>query len=253
MRPIYHLIDTNILVPFFRSQGYEFINNSVFTVYGEPPLAAQSFTPVSTRIIESQTLINRVMRDIGYHLIEWKILKNPKRDEYTVLNNNNKIIKNIKEQTVYKNKKPRFSYSHLTMPHFPYYYDSHGQPYPDSAVVEGTQWNEYQYLEYLQYTNKILTGLIDFILQHSRKAPVIILLSDHGFRHYSKKIQVVYDFYNLNATFLPDQYTPSFPDSMSNVSYMRDLLNLLFHQHLTVDKQNRYFIPIPISHNTETY
>jgi Sulfatase len=247
MRPIYNLIDTNILVPFFRFQGYEFINNSIFTVYGLPPLATQPFTPVNTRIIESQTLINRLMRDLGYHLIEWNVLKRSKGDDYTVMHNNTEITKNIKEQVLYKTKKPRFSYSHLTMPHFPYYYNSHGQLYPASAVVEGTQWREKQYLEYLQYTNKVLIDLLDFILQHSRKPPVIILISDHGFRHYSKKVHEEYDFYNLNATFLPDQYVHKFPENMSNISYLRDLLNLLFNQHLTINKQNKYFIPLPKS------
>jgi len=131
------------------------------------------------------------------------------------------------------------------MPHFPYYYNSRGQPYPPSNVVEGTQWLENHYLEYLSYTNGVLIDLLDFILQHSRRQPVIILISDHGFRHYSKKVHEEYDFYNLNATFLPDKYIPKFEDNMSNITYMRSLLNLLFDQHLAADKFKRYYIPIP--------
>ena len=135
------------------------------------------------------------------------------------------------------------------MPHFPYYYNSKGQPYPPSAIVEGTQWLDDHYLEYLSYTNGVLIELLDFIVHHSSKQPVIILISDHGFRHYSKKVHEEYDFYNLNATYLPDQYVPDFEDNMSNVSYMRSLLNLLFNQHLEIDKQARYYIPVPIRHN----
>ena len=256
MSPIYNLIDTDVLVPFFRFHGYKFINNSVFTVNGQPPLATQSFTPVNTGIIESQTLINRLMRDLGYLLIKWRILKTNRKDDYTVLGNNNKILKNIKEQVIQKPKKPVFSYSHLTMPHFPYYYNRKGQPYPPSTLRLETEWMEGHlfedhYLEYLLYTNGVLIDLLDFILKHSKKPPVIILISDHGFRHFTKKVHEEYDFYNLNATFLPDQYNPKFMDGMSNLSYMRNLLNLLFNQHLAEDKQTRYYIPIPIRRNVE--
>jgi len=250
MRPIYNLIDTNILVPFFKFHGYDFINNSVFTVYGEPPFATQSFTPVNTRIIESQTFINRIARDLRYHLIEYGIFK-PSQEKRTVLNNNNKIIKNLKEQVVRQHKKPRFIYSHLTMPHSPYYFMSNGQPYPERDIKEGGEWLDGHYLEYLQYSNKVLIDLVDFMLQHSQKSPVIILISDHGFRHYSKKVDESYDFYNLNATFLPNRYIPNFREGMSNVSYMRSLLNLLFNQHLEINRQDRYFIPVPIYHNNK--
>ncbi len=251
MMPVYNLIDTNILVPFFRFHGYEFMNNSVFTVYGQPPLAVQSFTPTNTRIIESQTLINRLMRDLGYHLIEWHILKKTKEDDYTVLKNNKKIIHNIKQQALRRSKKPMFSYSHLTMPHSPYYFDRYGKPYPPSDVVEGSQWLDDHYLEYLLYSNGVLNELMDFILKHSERPPVIILVGDHGFRHYSKKVHEEYDFYNLNASFLPERYQANFKDSLSNISYMRTLLNVLFNQQLPIDKQDRYYIPIPIRHNLQ--
>ncbi len=247
LRPIYNRIDTNILVPFFRFQGYEFINNSIFTVSGQPPLATQPFTPVNTRIIESQTLIARLMKDLGYHLINWHILKSLPTDDYSIMNNNNKVIENIKREVLQRTRKPRFSYSHLTMPHFPYYYDSKGKPYPHSAIVyqegNGNEWHEDRYLEYLKYTNSVLINLLDFILQHSEKPPVIILISDHGFRFSSKNVHEQFDFYNLNATFLPDQYTPEFEDNMTNASYMRSLLNLLFNQHLTTDRQAIFYIP----------
>ena len=244
MRPVYNLIDTNILVPFFRFMGYEFINNSVFTVSGQSPLATQSFTPVKTQIIESQTLLGRLLKDLGYHLIEWDIFGDEEHDEYTVLRNNNKIIENIKRQVKERGKKPRFSYSHLTMPHTPYYYDSKGNLYSRSEIANRkvNEWKEDRYLEYLKYTNGVLISLVDFILKHSKTPPVIILISDHGFRHHFKDVHEEYDFYNLNATFLPDRYFPNFYDNMSNASYMRGLLNILFNQHLTTDKQARFFI-----------
>ena len=212
-------------------------------------MAIQPFTPVNTKIIESQTLFSRLHRDLGYLLVKWKIIKSTSRDDYTVLNNNLRILKNIKKEAVRIDKNPRLIFSLLTMPHFPYYYDSNGKPYPPSDIVEGTQWLEEHYLEYLLYTNSVVVDLMDFILKHSRKPPVIILISDHGFRYYSKKVHEEYDFYNLIAGYLPDHYSTKFEDSLSNVSYMRSLLNRLFNQQLSVDKQAKYYIPVPIRRN----
>lgn len=247
MRSIYNLIDTNMLVPFLRCQGYEFINNSIFTVNGQSPLAQQSFTPVSTGIIESQTLFYRLARDLGYHLINWHILKSVQANDYAIRANNNKVIENIKKQVLQRNSEPRISYSHLTMPHFPYYFDSKGKPYPQSTLVDGNgnEWHEDRYLEYLKYANDILLRLIDFILQNSQKPPVIILISDHGWRRFSKNVHREYDFYNLIATFLPPQYSAQFGENMTNASYIRSLLNALFQQHLSTDKQARFYIRLP--------
>lgn len=245
MRPVYNLIDTNILVPFFQFMGYEFVNNSVFTVSGQPPVATQSFTPVKARIIASQTLTSRVLKDLGFYLINWGILKGEDDDDYAVLRNNEKIIKNIKQRMLAAKKRPTFSYSHLTMPHSPYYYDRNGKPYAQSDVSNGkkNEWREDHYLEYLQYTNGVLLDLIDFILKHAKRPPVIILISDHGFRHQSKAPREQYDFYNLNATFLPKGYSAAFYDNMSNLAYMRSLLNVLFNQHLNTNKPEKFYVP----------
>jgi hypothetical protein len=246
MYPMYKLIDTSRLVSFFKLLGYEFINNSIFTVDGQPPPAMQAITPASTMILESQTLVNRIKKDLGYHLINWHIVKSYRGDDYAIMKNNNKIIKKIKELAHDPGKKPRFSYSHLTMPHFPYYFDEDGKPFSLSEIVEGkgNEWHQERYLEYLKYTNTVVIDLVDYVLAHSKKPPVIIILSDHGFRLHSQKGHEEYDFYNLNATFLPPQYPAAFEESLSNISYMRELLNLLFDQHLKTGQQAKFYIPI---------
>jgi hypothetical protein len=202
-------------------------------------------------ILESQTLVNRIGRDLGFHLINWHILKGDHKD-YAVMTNNKNIIKNIKDQALHQGKKPRFSYSHLTMPHFPYYYNGEGKPYPHSEIVGGkeNEWRPDRYLEYLKYTNGVIIDAVDFILNHSPEPPVIIILSDHGFRLHSQKVHEEYDFYNLNATFLPGQYSSKFEENLSNISFMRELLNLLFDQHLQTGKQEKFYIPIVPKQNS---
>jgi hypothetical protein len=251
MRYIYQRIDRNVLVSFLRFHGYRFMNHSMLTVGGQPPFAEQPFTPVNTQIIESQTFTARLMRDLGYFLRLWRILPEYEGGRYRVLNNNNKIMAQLKEQVQAKQEKPVFSYSHLTMPHAPYYFDSKGKPYPPDDVSIKGDWLEEHYLEYLQYSNGVFIELIDFILKNSPRPPVIILIGDHGFRRHSRQVDEAYDFYNLNATFLPDGYAADIPDGLSNISYMRALVNVLFQQHLSLDKQEKYFIPVPGKKSSE--
>jgi len=247
MIPVYNAIDTNILVPFFKYHGYEFFNNSVFTIDGQPPQAPESFIPVNAGILERQTLLSRLRHDLGFHLVNWNIIHLAEEDDYAVMHNNNKVIKTLKELVLDRGGRPRFIYSHLTMPHGPYYFNSKGEPYPLRDIVEGQQWRDDHYIEYLQYTNGVLINLLDFILKNSSDPPVIILISDHGFRYFSRKVREEYNFYNLNATFLPDKYGYRFRDGLSNLQYMKTLLNLLFNQRLKAEDkdQSRTYIPIP--------
>ena len=246
MKAFFNAIDTNILVPFLSFHGYQFINNSVFQVSGQPPLAITPFVPVNTRIIEYQTLSSRLMKDLGHLLIQWGLRGDLNGDnEYTVKNNNEKIIANLKKKVIKKSAAPKFVYSHLMMPHFPYYFDSLGNASPTSLIIynEENIHLDKMYVSYLKYTNGVLLNIVDYILQHSEKPPVIMILSDHGFRLYANKISRHYQFINLNATYFPKEYTIDLPDSLSNISYMRAVLNILFHQNLPINKQDTFFIP----------
>ena len=98
--------------------------------------------------------------------------------------------------------------------------------------------NANDYIEYLQYGNKRLLELIDNILAGSVSPPLIIVLSDHGFRHPEKKADPAYDFINLNAVYFPDGNYSQFYDSISNVNQFRLIFNQYFGQRLPMLKDS---------------
>ncbi len=95
------------------------------------------------------------------------------------------------------------------------------------------------------YTNKKLLELIDYIKTNAEQPPVIILMSDHGFRQFeeNEKVDNKYHFMNLNAVLLPNRNYSGFYDGMSNVNQFRvDFKFIEFGQKLpTVERFHKLF------------
>jgi hypothetical protein len=124
------------------------------------------------------------------------------------------------------------------MPHYPYYFDSGGTPLPIEKLGGLSRVTAKDYIEYLQYGNKRLLELIDNILSGCVSPPLIIVLSDHGFRHPEKNADLAYDFINLNAVYFPDGNYSRFYDSISNVNQFRVIFNQYFGQRLPILKDS---------------
>ena len=73
---------------------------------------------------------------------------------------------------------PNFIVAHLRIPHSPFIYDSIG-----NSVSVSDEGDKNAYLEQLKFVNKKMIKIIDGIQERSPDA-VIILISDHGYRHY---------------------------------------------------------------------
>jgi hypothetical protein len=124
------------------------------------------------------------------------------------------------------------------MPHYPYYFDSKGNPLPIEKLGGLNRVNAKDYIEYLQYSNKRLLELTDHILASSPSPPIIIILSDHGFRHPEKNVDPSYDFINLNAVYFPDKDYSAIYDSVTNVNMFRMVFNKYFKQSLQLLKDS---------------
>jgi phosphoglycerol transferase MdoB-like AlkP superfamily enzyme len=156
--------------------------------------------------------------------------------------NNKNIYEAAWNKVEKRDSKPGFIYTHLLMPHSPYYYNHNGDPYPFEQLLEGHQTNKTNYLEYLQYTNKKLIALIDRIQKISIKPPIIIVMSDHGFRRISNDTDKKYHFLNLTSIYLPEKYYTPFKDGMSNVNLFRTLLNIRFGQNLPMLQDSTIYL-----------
>ena len=239
----YKTISENKLLRFLRYNDYSFYNYSIFDFPGQPARVNETFIPVKTRLITSQTFLNRLNRDIRFNLItRLKSKSELKKLTYSNLHNNNNIYNLTRNIVEEKTVNPKFVYAHLMMPHYPYYFDKNGNEIPFEKLVEGNQSNQGDYIEYLQFCNKKILSLIDHILQSSPSPPIIILMGDHGFRHFRKPVENDYYFLNHLSVYLPNQNYSAFPDSLTSVNLFRVILNTEFQQRLSLSKDSTIYL-----------
>lgn len=234
------LISNNLAMQTLKANGYEIINHSGFDIAGNPTPIEETFMPAKTKLITAQTFLSRIQRDLGYHL---SLLNTAPDRAYRELHNNTKLYDLTMQTAVQPHKQPRFVYTHLMMPHYPYYFDKNGKPMDPARILpEANNSNKKDYAEYLQYTNKKILQLADHILHSAAQPPVIIIMSDHGFRHFTTSVPREYHFMNLNAIYLPRKNYTGFYDGMSNVNQFRVLFNTMFQSPSAALKDSSIYL-----------
>ena len=240
----FYMINRNDVQHQLEANGYVFYNHSVFNLPGRPAPIEETFIPAKTRLFTSQTLTSRLYRDLGYHLaITLKIKSVIEDNAYHELRNNTRLYDLTRQIATTTSAQPRFVYTHLMMPHYPYYFDRTGSAMdPNRVLPEANNVNRKDYTEYLQYTNQKILSLADHLLKSSAKPPVIIVISDHGFRHFREPVEQKYHFMNLNAVYLPGGNYEGFYDSVSNVNQFRILFNSLFKTQYPILRDSSIYL-----------
>jgi hypothetical protein len=240
----YRLINENTVVNFLKAQGYAVKNYSVFQFNNDlPPVGSTTFFTSGRDLITAHTFLGRLDRDVRFNTVTklgWKSEMN--RMANHELRNVQSLFEQTKNEAARKEKDPRLIYTHLMMPHYPYFFDKNGKRNPLELLTEGNQWREQKYIEYLQYSNGKFLELVDHIFAHSEKPPVIILMGDHGFRHFNRPVDKKYHFMNFNAVYLPDRDYDRFYKGISGVNQFRVLLNQVFGQQLPLLKDTSLFL-----------
>lgn len=227
-------INNNALTKIFKAKGYQIKNYSLFNVADIPIHADYSIFPTKKELITRSTFLSRLDSDIRFHLItKFRLQSEMER----VLNHDLRTNRNVylalqKEATNKHTSKPRFVYTHLMMPHYPYYFDKSGRKYPFEDLMHRTNIGENEYLGYLQYCNKHFIALIDTILKEAKKPPIILFISDHGYRNNFRPVDPTYQFMNISAIYLPNRQYTAYYNGLSNVNLFRVLLNTEFGQKL---------------------
>lgn len=229
------------VLSFFKENGYAVKNFSLFTVDDQPAQAKQKHLVMGADLIKSQTFTQRLQRDLGYHLattLKWQ--PEIERHLFYTQQCNDKLISLLQNEMQQRSNQPRFVYTHLLMPHYPYYFDKNGVKHPLSFFAPGYEFDANAYVEYLQYSNNLFLELIDSIRALATEPPVIIFMGDHGFREYSSTtpIDKKYYFMNMNAVFLPNKNYGLFYPGMSGVNQFRTVFNAAFGQHLPMLKDS---------------
>ena len=236
----YQAIRNSSVVKFLNAEGYQFYNYSVFDFPGQPAHQYGAFLPYGIKLITSQTFTGRLARDIRSAILEGKLPFKGVQNKiaYEYLHFNEGIAELTNSTAGRRTSVPKFVYAHFIMPHYPYYFDSKGTPVSLEKLTGFRKTNSDDYLGYLQYGNKKVLQLVDSILVSSPEPPVIMLLSDHGFRHPAKKTEHRYDFMNLNAIYLPEKNYSYFKDGTTNVNHFRVFFNSCFDQHFSLLKDS---------------
>ena len=236
----YKVIRNSRVLKFLSSSGYRFYNCSIFDFDDQPAHKYAAFLPYGIKLVTAQTFTTRMTEDFRQDILDGKLglKKLQKKIAYDNLHFNDTIMDLTAKIAAEKINEPKFVYTHLMLPHYPYYFDSKGNPMPIEKLGGLNRVNANDYIEYLQYGNKRLLELIDHILTGSVSPPLIIVLSDHGFRHPERKADTAYDFVNLNAVYFPGGNYSRFYDSISNVNQFRLIFNQYFGQRLPMLKDS---------------
>jgi hypothetical protein len=184
-------------------------------------------------------LLGRLYHDLWFHFASDKEIHDLRRNN---MYNNRKIDSLTRVVASQENQGPVFVYSHLIIPHHPYFFDSSGRETADSLLLDSYKMNQMAYIGYLQYANRKLLELIDHIRKNSRRPTVILLLSDHGFHEFREPGDLKYHFMNISAVYLPDGDYRKYYNGMSNVNQFRVLFNQVLGQHLPMLPDSSRFL-----------
>ena len=229
----YRKISQNKAVKFFQQHGYEFYNNSIFDIGNAASRSQKTFLISGVDLISSQTLWSRVKKDLYYNFL-MNYLGNSSQYKdfvYNDLENNLLLYNKTKADANIRSNKPKFIYTHLMMPHFPYYFNETGQLNQLADLRYDQLKRKDLYLGYLKYCNRQVLSLVHHIKKATQGKAIIMLLSDHGYR-YASNAENYYS--NLAAIYRPDGVYGSYYDSISNVNQFRVLFNQYFHQNFEI-------------------
>jgi hypothetical protein len=240
----YRTINRNPLVAFFKENGYSIKNCSIFRFAEELPYASTSFYKTGIDLVTAQTFLSRLDRDIRFNLVtKFNIRSETEKALKDELRINEALYQHAWDEAASSSEKPRFVYTHLEMPHYPYYFDRNDKPNAMKDLYDIEQWDQKKYIEYLQYANKKYLELIDHILESTKGKAIVMFMSDHGFREFlNDSVDHKYYFMNFNSIYLPDKNYEGFYNGMSNANQFRVLLNTQFGQRLPLLKDSTSFL-----------
>jgi hypothetical protein len=223
----------------FQAAGYVLHNHSIFDMQESEAPVSSTLLVSGSELISSQTLGQRLYRDLYSNLIYRYF---PQSSEYRRLVNrarrsNELLAGKTLAEAAKKENTPRFIYTHLELPHAPYYFKADGKENAPVDLAPQAVGRRELYLGYLQYASRFTLDYIRRLRAKAGPDAVILLLSDHGFRdipgspwHHS----------NLAALYFPNGKYHAYYDSVSNVNQFPLLFHNLFGDSLLLKPDRSY-------------
>ena len=219
----FDLVLHNEVVGYLRARHFEVYNLSPFDLEGAPRLYSY-FTTTDGSSSGLDFFFNNT--GIGCILSSIRVESIPQQNIRTLM----QLTRTVRESPA----APKFVYAHLMTPHGPFALDSNGVVIP---VLDRKGWRDTSaYLGQLIGTNHLVLPVIDSILVHSRRDPIIIVQGDHGSRMLGGVEGVQESHAILNAYHLPRGGDKGLYASISPVNSFRTVLNYYFSEKLPLRK-----------------
>ncbi|MBI2259521.1 MAG: hypothetical protein HYU67_11585 [Flavobacteriia bacterium] len=223
------------LVTFFKQNSYTFNNNSIFDIDNQKR-KGEILSAQSTNYFHFRGVLHRkVIADIGWNFGIGKYKIN--YFYQTIIMNQHYANQTAISYLLNKKfQKKHFTYSHIMMPHEPYYTDKNGKLINPINALES--YNPSFFIEYLKNTNRIMKKIVSHLRKMEPNA-IIILMSDHGYRNLGEKQTNALKCDNFMSVYFPDQNYYNLKKIQSNVNLFRLVLNQYFDQKFPIlpDKQ----------------
>ncbi|MEI6945733.1 sulfatase-like hydrolase/transferase [Paraflavisolibacter sp. H34] len=233
------------LPQFLKQQGYAIKNYGCFDLEGTPSETLPYFYGKDREQIDNQTLASRIDRDIWWNFSTRNIFTGAfqvphyykKQKQYHLFRNKfnfESVVQEVKAES----SQPKFVYTHLMLPHEPFYLDAAGREVPDKAVILQDQDTKEAYLKQVIFTNRLLQQLVPLVPKHAQRERVVIIQGDHGYRFFSGKDAKQKEFMNLNAYYFSDGDYSMLYEGISPANTFRVVLNKYFQQSLPLLKDS---------------
>lgn len=226
----------------FSAMNYNIENYSFFDVNVKQGIYnhSNSFFPMHSFLLLNKVFHKRLLSDLGWMLhygkfkIDWLTTEKIYRsDTY-----NKKALKMLHASILTPSTQPKFCYTHLLLPHEPYYKDSLGNYI---ALTKGAMYNKALYVSYLKYTNSIIRSTVTGIIDKDAAA-IIVIMSDHGFNTQEVRHYTASTYNNICAVRFPDQKFDSSISKITNVNFFRYLFNAQFQQKIPYLKDSTVWV-----------
>ena len=155
---------------------------------------------------------------------------------------------------------PFVVYAHVMLPHPPFVFGPNGEKIQpnrrkfgiqdgEEFIAAGGTRDEYveNYQGQVEYANKRVIALVDYLLSTTKEPPIIILQGDHGPRSLADWSNLDKTYWKeclsiLNAYYLPGKSAKGLYQSISPVNTFRLICNLYFDTNYDILKDKSYFL-----------
>ncbi|MBL7737697.1 MAG: sulfatase-like hydrolase/transferase [Chitinophagaceae bacterium] len=236
------LVGNSRLFSIMETMGYDILNISLFDIKGSKAPVKFYHGKDVQEIIMSRTFTSRLLSEAGWNFLKKQQLRHISTLQSKGIQTIRMGIDTLKKISAEKGRSPRFIYSHLLMPHPPFLMNKAGPRTPEKVAATPDS-SVKEYLDYVFYTNTVIKEIITAIQDNTGGSSVIVIMSDHGFRHPAKAtISTDLHFKIQNALYFPSGNYSRVYDSISGVNQFRVVLNTLFRQNISLLPDQQFFL-----------